>query len=89
MKPFRFSLADLLFLSGAAPIWVWLIIKVPAAPAWGENPFRFMVPPFALFGLLIIFYLSLSPWRHAWSAAALLSSICSTAGLFLLAAFAT
>ena len=85
---FRFSLADLLFVSGAAPIWVWLIMKVPADPSWGGNPFRYFVPPFALFGLMIIFYLGLMPWRHAWSAAMLLASLSSTSLLFLVAAFA-
>lgn len=84
----RFSLADLLFISGAVPIWAWLILKVPADPSWGTNPFRFFVPPFALLGLAMIFYLGLSPWRHAWSAAMFLASLSSTTVLFLVAAFA-
>jgi hypothetical protein len=88
MNLFRFSLADLLFVVGAAPMWIWLMVKLPSSTGWGENPFRFLVPPFVLSVLMVVFYLSLLPWRHAWSAAMLIAGLISTAVLVLVAAFA-
>lgn len=85
---FRFTLADLLFVLGAAPMWIWLMVKLPASSGWGANPFRYLVPPFVLSGLMVVFYLGLLPWRHAWSAAMLIAGIISAGVLALVVAMA-
>lgn len=88
MPLFRFSLADLLLVMGAAPLWIWLMVKLPSSTDWGANPFRYLIPPFVLSGLMVVFYLGMLPWRHAWSAAMLIAGLVSTGVLMLVAALA-
>lgn len=75
MKVPPLSLASLLLLAGAIPVWVSLMFVVVQSPGFGGGAHRFFVAPLALAIASVVIYRLLRGTRHAVALSVLLAGV--------------
>ena len=81
MKGPQISLATSLLLIGALPIWMLLIVVVPASTGWGGGSFRFVAAPLTLIAMTAAIHILFRRWKDGWAASMLLAAVVALGSL--------
>ncbi|MEX0714508.1 MAG: hypothetical protein WD278_19380 [Pirellulales bacterium] len=83
MKPPQISLAGLLLLAAALPIWIFLWVATARSAGFGGGGWRFVVAPMALCGITAAIQRLLRRYRDGWALSALVAGVIALGSLSL------
>ncbi len=83
--PLRFSLADLVLLVCAAPVWLYVTLEVGKSNGWGGSPVGYFATPLVLTGITLALHQLASRRRNALLVCALAAPFVAYFALLLIA----